>query len=391
MHLRTRLFRLGAAACVASASIVAFVPGISNADSPPEVGYWSRALPLQDDSIEPKAGSEAVIFSSAQQVPDPTIPQGPITTVPLPVPAPTVPDTPVTIPETGQPNPTGDGAPEGGFWVGNDSTGANAVSALRFRGDIGEARLTIKFASGSTIVSPLVACPVLSNWSTEVNGPWKNRPAHDCERLEISGRLSTGGDAMVFDIPQGFTSFAENKLEIMVLPNRTAGDNSSMFFEAPTNDSLETYSTQDLPEYEGNDVAEYPAANFESSDGGFDGPVLGRDTFDSGSFTVDSTTPVDTTSNEVAAPQVAPVADALNPIEALTESRVGRIICVALLLALGGVMFWLGGQPTRSPRLIGGLATGPGAALAIASDDANHRSRGIGRFRSIRDAKPNRL
>lgn len=404
---RRRIARLAALACLATSGLVGFTPAPSSAEKPQAVGWWSRTLPMQAEAqADERAGTDRtaevgevtglsggapVRFHSAaaprQDLPtDPTLPVpggegGPATTVPLPVPVPTVPPLPVPLPEDpgpGVPNPT---VPDGGLWVANDPTGAVAMSAIRYRGDIGAGELSLRFAPGSTNVGPMVACPMLSEFQPVEGGAWKDRPAHDCDRLSLTGRRSADGTAMLFSIPQGFLPFGERVLDIVIMPAPGRGDPFSVYFEAPDAESLQVTQGQELPA----PIPELPEPD------PFTLPTIAPD-----STSFDSTMPtfsdvptevpeVETTDDSEEVASSTPIADLLEPF---TESRTGRIIAVAVLLAMGAGLWLFGGQEVRHPRLLGALA---GDAPAIVDLSAFGAGRGIGRFRRERAAPPNRL
>lgn len=399
----SRFLRIVAALCVAVSLLVGLGPLPSSAAAPQDVGYWSRRLPFQgDQQVEGQSVGQAVRFqgfgsaAAPQQLPPPpvdtTLPDqddpvpdsGPVTTVPLPVPVPTIPDPPVTLPDDGGPGAPNPGVPEGGLWVANDPTGPVAISALRYRGDIGSGELTLRFASGSTTVGPVIACPALSTFEPVAGGAWRDRPAHDCDRLSLTGRLTTDGSGLSFTIPQGFLPFGERVLDIVVLPARTAGDPFSLYFEPPGEDSFEVFSGQMLPPEEA-ELPEVdpltlpttpPPVESPSFDGGVSAPI------DAPVLEVPETTP--TEPSEEAAPLPQPVAEVFEPF---TESRAGRILAMVILLAMGGGLWWLSGQPIRQPRLLGALGGGAVPVVATTSETG----RGIGRFRRERTAPPNRL
>lgn len=379
-------------AFVAAVAVAAF-PAPSSADGPQATGWWSRRLPLQAETEAASSGgggvtglsAAAVAFTPGGPAQLPPLPgegdgTAPPTTIPLPVPIPTVPELPVPVPDDpgpGTPNPT---VPEGGLWVANDPTGPIAISALRFRGDIGAGELTLRFAPGSATVGPLVACPALSEFEPTEGGAWRDRPAHGCDRMSLTGRRTSDGTGVTFSIPQGFLDFGERVLDVVVLPEPTRGDPFSVVFEPPGADSLEVTESQAVPE---------PAPELPEPDpASLPEPAIDVPSFDAPSAVVDvpaadlpqaGSGPAD---GPVAAP--APVAAVVEP---LTESRAARIIAVAVLLALGAGLWSFGGQPVRHPRLLGAL----GGATPALVDQPTSAGRGIGRFRRERTGRPTRL
>lgn len=388
MTLR-RLTRSLAIVLVAVATCIGVLPATSGAAGPQAVGWWSRAIPLTGD-VEGQSSTRAVPYTPGQELPtDPTLPidpadpgGSPIPTVPLPIPPPTIPEVPITTPpdlDPGIPNPT---VPDGGLWVANDSAGAVAVSALRYRGDVGSANLTLHFAPGSTTIGPMIACPALSQFSPGPGGTWADRPAHDCDRISLGGVASPDGKSLEFNIPQGFLPFGERVLDIVILPDTGSGDVFSVYFEPPDEDSLVVNQGQELPQ----PVAELPEidpftlpeplAPFDSGES-FDSP-----TFTSGGTATISTD--DAVDDETASAAPEPIAQILEPF---IESRTGRIIAIITLLLMGGALWYFGGTPIRQPRLLGALA---GDTPAIV-DQPTDAGRGIGRFRRDRTAPPPRL
>lgn len=387
-----RLSRAVAVVLAAMAAVILISPAPSSADAPQATGWWSRRVPFTGE-VEPQSSARAVPYTPQQDVPtDPTVPVdttvpggGPVTTLPPPVPPPPLPDPPVTLPEDpgpGTPNPT---VPEGGLWVANDPAGPVAISALRYRGDIGSAELKLAFAPGSTTVGPVVACPALSDWQPGPEGAWADRPAHDCDRLSISGGVATDGTAMTFAIPQSFLPFGQRVLDIILLPDPASGDVFSLMFQAPGDDSLQVIAGQELPlaspEIQPLAPSSLPSSSFS--------PPAPEVVVPSSPITVASPA---TPSTDVAAPRERsrsvevpePISDVLEPF---TESRTSRIIAVMTLLAMGGALWYFGGTPVRQPRLLGALA---GDVAAIV-DQAGDGGRGIGRFRRHRSQPPNRL
>lgn len=386
---RRRASRALALVCLVLGTIVGVLPAPSSAEAPQATGWWSRRLPFQGE-VEGQSVSAPVAFRSvatpSQELPtDPTIPGGdggPVTTVPLPVPIPTIPRPPVPVPEDPGPANPNPGVPEGGLWVANDPTGPVAISALRYRGDIGAGELLLRFAGGSTTTGPVVACPALSEFEPGPAQPWGDRPAHDCDRLSLTGRLAPDGTGMQFTIPQGFVPFGERVLDIVILPAPTSGDPFSLFFEAPDESSLEVTQGQELPP---------PATELPDVDP-FTLPTAPPPVVDTPVSNVDAgvvVPPAEPPTSEPAPSELAgpsaptPIAGVLEPF---TESRFGRIVAVAVLLAMGASLWYFGGEPTRSPRLLGALA---GDAPVLV--DQGSQGRGIGRFRRERAGLPNRL
>lgn len=392
-----RSARAVAVLAVVLAGAVGFTPAPSSAEEPQAVGWWSRRLPLQGES----ASGEGVVTGLSsrspvafQQEPPIEIPTpggeddggdgeggfSPPTTAPLPVPVPTVPELPVPVPDEPGPGTENPTVPDGGLWVANDPTGPIAMSALRFRGDIGAGELVLRFAPGTTTVGPIVACPALSAFEPVEGGAWRDRPAHDCDRLSLTGRRSADGTGMEWSIPQGFLPFGERVLDIVLLPDPTRGDAFSVYFEAPGQGSLTVTQGQELPP----PVAELP----ELEPATLPTPAIDAPTFaDSPTFDVPDAPVVEVPESETAAPALTPPSPVSSLLEPFTESRTARIIAVTVLLLMGSGLWLFGGRPVREPRLLGALA----AAAPVVRTTPAPSGRGIGRFRRERDARPGRL
>lgn len=390
---RRRASRLLALVCLSLGTVVGVLPAPSSAEAPQATGYWTRRLPFQGEAqVEGQSTRTPVLFTAASapaQVPTepPTVPvvEGPATPPPLPVPVPTIPQPPVTTPpDPGPPTPN-PAVPDGGLLVANDPTGPLAISALRYRGDIGAGDLTLRFAPGSTTTGPVVACPALSAFEPIENGSWNDRPAHDCQRLALGGRVTPDGTGMEFTIPQGFLPFGERVLDIVLLPAPGSGEPFSLSFLPPGEDSLQVMQGQELPppppELPEPDPTSLPTATTpDLGDGG------ASVDFDLAAAPAPPAAPAaapPTSELGSGASAPSPIADVLEPFR---ESRVARIICVAVLLAMGAALLAFGGQPIRAPRLLGALA---GDAPVLV--DLSPAGRGIGRFRRERAAPPNRL
>lgn len=388
--IRTTL-RLLAIACTLTAALVLVSPSSSSAQAPDAVGWWSRQLPFQDGTRAEDQGVTgqsvgAPVRFRASQI-EPTIPGGPVTTQPLPAQPPQVPEPPITVPgpDTGSPNPS---VPDGGLWVANDPTGAYAVSAIRFRGDIGSAELTLRFAPGSSTPGPVVACPIISDWAPGPEGAWRDRPAHDCDRLAITGLLSPDATTLTFAIPQGFSQFGERVLDIYLGPKPSSGDPFTVYFEAPDADSLEVLGGQQAPPPEQELPEPEPAAlpttmpPPTSATPAVAAPVGSPTTT---ATTVEDASPVVDIGGG-AGPVPQPVAEFVEPF---TESRASRIVAITLLLLMGLGLWYLSGQQVRPPRLLGAMGGGETAPVPVSATEDT--GRGIGRFRRERSAPPTKF
>lgn len=369
------LARAGAALCLISAVVLVVAPVPSGALEPEQVGWWQRDLPYQEDGSAASGGGASSAHLRGQVAP-PTLP-------PPPVPPPTLPGSPepTPTPPVNPPSPTP--IPDGGLVVANDSFGASAVSALRFDGDeVGAAALTLQFAEGSTVLGPVVACPALSDWQPETNGEWRNRPAHDCQRVSVSGSVADDGTAMSWSLPATFKPEGAAIVDVVLLPAPEEGSTFQLVFAPPSGDAFTVLSgpppsttTSTLPPVPPDQLPppadELPTggvpALVDSAGGGGAGggatPVAGGQptvAFDGG------------TESALPAPFGA-VAEAIDDV-------LGRRVAAGLLVAMGVGLAWTSSRPERMPRLLGALAANRVTARLVRERSPEARARGVGRF-----------
>ena len=66
-------------------------------------------------------------------------------------------------------------------------------------------------------------------------------------------------------------------------------------------------------------------------------------------------------------------------------------MAVSVLLTMGVALWYVGGQPSRAPRLLGSLGSASAAPAAAPIGASPIRSGGIGRFAKPRSGPPRRL
>jgi hypothetical protein len=283
--------------------------------------------------------------------------------------APTVPP-PATVP------------PKGLYVSGDGTADGSAIAAVRFRLD-GQAggTLTLRLPSGSTLTGTesVVACPIVGGFTPAENGRWDSKPGYEPASCIIEGTPADDGTSMSFAIPATFAS-ALGDVSVAVVPAAGATP-FSLAFDPPADDSF-TVTTQvqssptssDAPAYEpGSAVFTAPST---SSSPTFDAPE-----------TALAQPPASDGSHETAA--VAPVAPVALAGPALTGSgRTVQVVAIALLMAIGGGLWWLGSRPQRAPRLLGSVGGGATAEALVTGTVRPSRPRGIGRFARHRDAPP---
>jgi hypothetical protein len=260
--------------------------------------------------------------------------------------------------------------------------GPQALGAVRFSIPEGAAgQLVLRLAAPPTS-TPLpgagvvTACITTSSWDAVQNGRYDSRPVYDCN-VSAAGELA--GDSITFELPATLSTDGIS-FDLAIVPS---GDQPfRLSLQAPTNDSLVLTSVPESTTEEFSDFGSFedPAADFleESAGDSFAGADFG-----SGDFTSSFDRAAGSSLPRVAAPAAArrvagrqsavPAARIVNPF-APDASRGDRIMAVAVLAAITAGLWWVGGAPTRPPRLLGSL--GAGQIVEVADE----RSRGIGRF-----------
>ena len=119
--------------------------------------------------------------------------------------------------------------PPGGFMVGGDPSGANAIAALRFEleADQGTPAMTLRVAPNGDFngaSAQLAACRVVGAWAPAFAGPWPSRPTADCATAVV-GTRSEDGTAWTFNLEPFLVG---NTIEIVLTPG--AGSNFNLSF-----------------------------------------------------------------------------------------------------------------------------------------------------------------
>ena len=297
--------------------------------------------------------------------------------------------------------PAPPGVPEDGLFVSgsNEAVAGQtpavlAIAALRVTiADDSPARITLKVAEGSTAKGAvLVACPTTSGWDPFVNGRWEARPTYDCVS-GLEGTVAETGDTVVFDLPPTIQK-EPGLLDVAIVPRGPA----RVAFQRPDDASIEA----DFDLFDEEEVATDPSSD----------PFTGDPTFDpAGDFATDGSFGFDPAfeapldggldigggGDLLSAPlgrgqQALPRYRGIRAAS-IADPRGDRILAIAVLLALGGGLWWLGGEPTRGPRRLGSLALGHGGAGAAVATVGTVQMKGVGRFArpSSETARPHRL
>jgi len=126
----------------------------------------------------------------------------------------------------GKPLPPPPQVPAHGLWVSTGPSGAQAISAVRFRLGATESApiLTLHVHSSlppsqlaSAGIGPplVVACPTTATWQPVDAGAWSARPQGDCAAGVVGGALSADGTLMAFDLT---TLMRDGGVDVALLP-----------------------------------------------------------------------------------------------------------------------------------------------------------------------------
>lgn len=320
-----RLARLGAALCFLVGIAVAVAPP-ARAVLPDKVGWWNK---LQQIPVLPGAGP---------------------VNLPLP-PVVSSDDFPVA----------NDGTPEGLL-----------IGAIRYNVPPGaSAKLTLVDTNDRPIVMPpgtsISACPTTRIWDGLINGNWSTRPTYDCAALSAVSSPTADGLGFSWDLPAAF-QVSPGAIDIALVPSGNPLPFAAVF-SGPTDASLVLTNVPDTPEETQAALDSAPALSYptESSPSYDFGESLGGMPDIASPLTgvrPRRVLPAQRT-NRFAPPGV--------PLP-LADSRAERTLAFLLLAALGGGLFWFGGQPARAPRLLGSLGHDQPDGIAASA------MAGVGRF-----------
>jgi hypothetical protein len=330
---RLHPLRVAALIPLALAGAVAVAP-TSSADAPVKQGWWSKWQ------------------------------QGPVPVVSLTLPPP----------------PTG--AP-GGLTIARDATGETAVAALYFQVALGaDATLYLAAAEATGVQLPpesvVLVCTATEPWDGQLNGAYADAPtwSDQCE----PGTVVPGGAGITWTLSSTLQD-DDGVYDLVVVPKGPApylvnfaatGENTLVPDEVPpttttTTEETTTTTTEAAPAVE---VA--PPLDRPSAVAGISSPTI--------------TLPP-------AGPATSLVAIGRPPRGRLPVSSIGipdtraeRIMAVSLLFFIAFALWWLGGSPTRGPRLLGAAG-----GRTIATAPTMPLLRGVGRFARERLGRPPRL
>lgn len=270
--------------------------------------------------------------------------------------------------------PVGD---EDGLTIALDPRGVEAVAALHFGSSPGaDAELVLKDANDQVLTIPPEAsvevCTAASDWAPEMNGPWVNAPtwSEDC----LTGVLSAERTTLEWTLPAGMQD-DDGAFDLVIVPvgpapflvNFAATDDST-FSPGPTPPTTTTEATTTTTE----PVRTVTTVETFPGTPGSPGVVM-----------VPTTAPprVTTRTSLVVS---RPIGVPRTPLR-FPDGRGQRMMAVSLLMGMAAGLWWMGGSPTRGPRLLGALA-GRGAVAGRAD-----RPGGLGRFARPRGGPAPRL
>jgi hypothetical protein len=271
--------------------------------------------------------------------------------------------------------------PAGGLYVANTPGGPAGLSALRFSSDApADGTLTLKIDSNSApfaSIAAIQACLPLADWKPAENGTWTDVPLYTC--TGNSPTLAADGVTLTWKIPAAYQNGDVDYVDVLLAPAADANP-FQIALAAPGGDAFaqeDAATTEPAP-------ADEPATD--------PGPVP------TDAFVVPGVTFNDFVPPSVPIPDAAPNAPPRRRIRQPLDrvpvynvvrrdsDRDQRIAATVALFAIAAAWFWLAGEPSRVPRLLGSVGGGriPRAAL-----EAPHR--GIGRFARPRTGRAPKL
>lgn len=278
--------------------------------------------------------------------------------------------------------------------------GPTAFGAVRFIVPEGaETQLTLKLLSKQSSnpggqdpsVGAVLACVSSGGWAGIQNGRYDQAPAYDCSSAD---QAEVVGDVLVFDFPSGMVQ--NGMLDVAIIGS---GDRAfQAAIDKPVDSSLVIKNAADLVTLDQEVIVEDvtyedPLASYDAAlteipyESSFAGDIA---------YTSDESQLPSPAAPVVRPPTelVQPAGDVRNPLGP-DASRGERLMAVAILLAMGFALWWLGGRPVRVPQLLGTLGGSAGGTEVVGGDDDTQEdagpTRGIGRFVRPRSGKPPKL
>lgn len=259
--------------------------------------------------------------------------------------------------------------PEDGLYVANDTSGATAIAAVRYLVG-GGGTLTLQLAEGAAATGSeeVAACPILGGFTPAQNGRWDSKPGYDESACTIAGTIDTAAGTVTFELPSSLVS-SLGDIAVVIVPKVGSTTPFSLPMAKPANESFVVTSptTSSTPAFTPSTPAFTPEspAFTPSAPPSFSAPS-----------TPTATVPL---TDEVAAAPVVPVEAAPAAVVA-SDDRTAQAAAVAIMVAIGGAMWWLSNQPQRAPRLLGSVGGASAAAEPARVLVTSQRARGVGRF-----------
>jgi hypothetical protein len=306
--------------------------------------------------------------------------------------------------------------PDGGLYVANGPDGPKAVSAVEFTIDGPlSAQLLLRVHSlvtPQTIPSPpdglplppadappppspdpalahIVVCAAHGDWDVPLPGQpgaWETKPAYDSDRCTL-GQFSVDGTTLTFFLVPDRQN-VDGIYNLVIIPDPTLKNEAntpfSVTFERPGHEAMH------VDEPIGDVTPEDPPVDFGTQPPPVDDGALTAPFVAPFSNTTTPTFSVPTTPTTVAKPKRPrvnlPPAGAVPAVAVPGDGRGERTMAVGLLGLLGLAWWWVGGQVSRGPQLLGSLA----------GDDRRTKrdtepTGGIGRFARPRRGRPRPL
>jgi hypothetical protein len=283
--------------------------------------------------------------------------------------------------------------PTGGFMVGADPTGPNAVAAMHFTlaDDDTAPMLTLQVADNGNVngaSNDVVACPSASPWKPASPGNWAEKPAARCDTY-AKGTLSADGKSVTFALAP-VVSADGSTIDIVLTP--ASGANFELSFNAPSATSLATTKVALASTSDGASASDSSSAAGIST---ADAPL--------GDLSSAGPTPLLTAPFGATAPPPAdnPVVTLTTPHRTTPAAAVGALgvstrrtpaVAVLLLLMVGAAGWALGRVPVPGLRRLGALGTSatPPAGTPR-QESASAGVGGLGRFARTRHGAPPKL
>ncbi|MHB8464279.1 MAG: hypothetical protein ACYDH6_00715 [Acidimicrobiales bacterium] len=245
--------------------------------------------------------------------------------------------------------------PARGLWVSSDPTGPSAISAVRIALAETDAFTTLTLrvarlssqpaAPRTTTSAPIRVCPVTRDWATPVTFPgrWSTRPAYDCSKGSIPGRLSPDRTTVAFDLK---VLPAAHHYNVVVIPDTSVGAVGSPTFDV-TFEPVRPSDLSVIPISAASTSAPVPAAAASPADTAVAPVPLASPDMPAADVAVAPVPPA------AATPVVLPVATrvlALPSVHVGGASRTHRVIAALVFCALAAWAVRLLRAPTTTGR-----------------------------------------